>query len=335
MQTFAQWISLPENRSALAAVERLADSFRTQRSSRTLSPLFLHGPSGCGKSHLVAALLARVGERTPDATMSLLTARDFEMMVRPEQAEGPSTAREDLDAARQADLVAVEDVQHLSSRMSEAFAQFVDRRRVREQPLVLTANVGPALLAHLPGRLTSRFAAGLVAGLESLSPASRLLVLAELAQRRQLEIERPVLEWLANHLAGSVRQLDGAITRVETLMRMHDIALTRENIAEHFRPEADTHRPTVERIAQRVGRYFQVDPRQMQSRGRSRQALLPRQVGMYLARQLTELSLQQIGAFFGGRDHTTVLHACRKVEQALTQDVTLSGAVRQLHADLA
>jgi chromosomal replication initiator protein len=73
----------------------------------------------------------------------------------------------------------------------------------------------------------------------------------------------------------------------------------------------------------------------MQSRGRSRQVLLPRQVGMYLARQLTELSLQQIGAFFGGRDHSTVLHACRKVEQALTQDVNLSGAVRQLHADLA
>jgi chromosomal replication initiator protein len=264
-----------------------------------------------------------------------LTARDFEMMVRPEETNGPITARVDLDAARQADLVVVEDVQHLSSRMSEAFAVFLDRRLAREQPLVLTANAGPALLAHLPGRLTSRFTSGLVAGLEALSPASRLLVLTELARRRQLQIEQPLLHWLAEHLDGSVRRLDGAITRLETLTTMHDMVLTVDNIAEHFHPEAETHRPTVERIAQRVGRYFQVDTRQMQSAGRSRQVLLPRQIGMYLARQLTELSYQQIGAFFGGRDHSTVLHACRKVEQALTQDLNLSGAVRQLHADLA
>jgi chromosomal replication initiator protein len=91
----------------------------------------------------------------------------------------------------------------------------------------------------------------------------------------------------------------------------------------------------VERIAQRVGRYFQVEPRQLQARSRARHTLLPRQIGMYLARQLTELSLHQIGAYFGGRDHSTVLHACRKVEKALAHDVRLSGAVRQLHADLA
>jgi chromosomal replication initiator protein len=94
-------------------------------------------------------------------------------------------------------------------------------------------------------------------------------------------------------------------------------------------------RVTVERIAQRVGGYFRVVPRQLQSRRRYRNILVPRQVGMYLARQLTGLSLGQIGAYFGGRDHATVLHACRKVEQAITEDAALSGAVRQLHADLA
>ena len=335
MQTLSQWILLPENRSAYAAAERVADNLQGRRPSRGLNPLFLHGPSGSGKSHLVSALLARVVEQTPDATAALLTARDFEIMVRPEETDGPHTARADLDAARQADLVVVEDLHHLSSRMAEAFALFVDRRRTRAQPLVLTANAGPALLAHLPGRLTSRFSSGLVVGLEALAPASRLAVLTELARRRQLAAEQPVLRWLAEHLDGSVRQLDGALTRVETLTTMHGLALTVENVAAQFRPEADTHRPTVERIAQRVGRYFQVDPRQMQSRGRSRQTLLPRQIGMYLARRLTTLSLQQIGTFFGGRDHSTVLHACRKVEQALAQDVNLSGAVRQLHADLA
>src|SRR4051794_12942195 len=110
MQTLAQWIALPENRSAFAAVQRVADGLRQQRPARALNPLFLHGPSGCGKSHLVSALLARVTQETTDATASLLTARDFEMMVRPEETSGPSTARQDLDAARQADVVVVEDV---------------------------------------------------------------------------------------------------------------------------------------------------------------------------------------------------------------------------------
>src|SRR5262249_23326357 len=108
-----------------------------------------------------------------------------------------------------------------------------------------------------------------------------------------------------------------------------------ETVAAHFRDEADARRPTVERIVQRVGRYFQVEPQQMQSRCRSRQALLPRQGGMYLARRLTKPSPERSGASFGGRAHSTVLHACRKVEQALARDVSLSGAVRQLHADLA
>jgi chromosomal replication initiator protein len=90
----------------------------------------------------------------------------------------------------------------------------------------------------------------------------------------------------------------------------------------------------VERIARRVGDYFRVAPNQLQTRRRSRDALLPRQVSMYLARRLTDLSLQQVGAYFGGRDHSTVLHACRKVEQALGRDVALSGAIRQLLAEL-
>ena len=107
-----------------------------------------------------------------------------------------------------------------------------------------------------------------------------------------------------------------------------------EAVAESFRADADARRATVESIAQRVGRYFRVEPRRLQGRDRSRQALLPRQVGMYLARRLTDLSLEQIGAYFGGRDHSTVLHACRKVEQALADDLALSGAVRQLQADL-
>jgi len=261
--------------------------------------------------------------------VSVLAAGDFEGLLRSDEGNP------ELSAARQADLLAVEDLQHLAPGAAEAFAHLVDHRLGRQRQVVLTALEGPAQLARLPARLTSRLGSGLVVGLQPLSPASRRAFLRDRAEGRELAVDPAVLDWLAGHLDGSVRRLEGAVSRLEALARLQRRPLTQDVVHEYFRAEADARRPTVERIAQRVGHYFRVEPEQLQSRRRSRGTLLPRQVGMYLARQLTGLSLQQIGAYFGGRDHSTVLHACRKVEQALGQDVLLSGAVRELHADLA
>lgn len=156
-----------------------------------------------------------------------------------------------------------------------------------------------------------------------------------MAQQRQLAVSPEILAWLAEHLTGGGRQLEGAILQLETISKLRRQALDLKNVAAHFRPQVEAIRPTVERIAGHVGDYFQLEPKQLQSRRRYRSILLPRQVGMYLARQLTRLSLDQIGTYFGGRDHTTVLHACRKVTLILKEDAVLSGAVRQIHAALA
>lgn len=326
MQTFANWIALTENQAARLAVARVADCVCQRGPRRAINPLFLHGPAGVGKSHLVAALLAEVTHRAPDLQVARLAAAELEALLRSDADQ------EDLKAARQADLLIIEDVQHLPARLEEAVVHLLDRGLARQQQLVFTALTGPAQLSHLPARLTSRLGGGLVVGLETLSPDSRKTFLRECIRRRELNIDAEAIDWLAEHVSGSVRQLEGVMARLDHLRGQ---TLSVKTIAEHFAVEAEAARPSVERIVQRVGRYFRVEPRQLQSRGRSRGVLLPRQIGMYLARQLTELSLEQIGAYFGGRDHSTVLHACRKVEQALAQDMNLSGAVRQLHADLA
>jgi chromosomal replication initiator protein len=328
MQTFAQWISLPENRAAHLAVEGVADCVCGRGPRRAVNPLFIHGAAGIGKSHLVSALLADVTQRSPDLQVALLAAGDIEAMLVPDGSD------EEWKAARQADLLVVEDIQHLPARVEETFVHLLDRGLGRGQQIVCSASAGPGQLSHLPVRLTSRLGSGLVVGMQLLSPNSRRVYLQDRLERRGLKVEADALAWLAEHLSGSVRQLEGALARLVSLARLHPQPLRLDAVAELFEVEASANRPTVERIAQRVGRYFHVEPRQLQGRGRTRQALLPRQIGMYLARQLTELSLQQIGAYFGGRDHSTVLHACRKVEQALVHDVRLSGAVRQLHADL-
>jgi chromosomal replication initiator protein len=324
--TFARFVPAPENRSALAAVQRVAACVGTRRPQRAINPLFLHGPAGTGKTHLVWALGADVLRQAPDLTVLVLSARDVGTAIS-EEADA-------LQTARQADLLIVEDVQHLPARAEEALAQVFDCRQAHEQQMVFTATVGPWQLPQLSARLVSRLTCGLLVALEPLQAPSRLALLEDKAQRRQLAVSREILAWLAERVSGGGRQLDGALLQLETLARLHS-CLDRAIVADHFRAQADAGRPTIDRIAQHVGGYFHVPPRQLQSRGRARQILLPRQVSMYLARQLTPLSLEQIGAYFGGRDHSTVLHACHKVEQALVHDDALCGSVRQLHAELA
>jgi chromosomal replication initiator protein len=228
----------------------------------------------------------------------------------------------------------VEDLQHLPADAEEALVQVFDYRLGRQAQMVFTSTAGPRQLGKLSPRLVSRLGSGLLAGLEPYQAASRLVLLQDKAQHRQLAVSGDILTWLADHLNGGGRQLDGALLQLETLARLHP-CLDLATAVDYFRDQAYASRPTIDRITQQVGGYFRVQPGQLRSQRRTRQLSLPRQVGMYLTRQLTGLSLEQIGTYFGGRDHSTVLHACQKVEQVLACDATFSGAVRQLHAELA
>jgi chromosomal replication initiator protein len=295
----------------------------------------LHGPSGTGKTDLVAALVTEVTKRRLDRIVRIVSADEFSAAMRPgADTASEGDAEEFLASLLRCDLLVVEDVRHLAPAAGERLVGLIDQRAARQLQMVFTASVGPARLTKFPARLTSRLASGLLVGLSPFSSESRLAYLHDQAQRRHLALDREVLAWMAKHVPGSGRQLNGALSRLETVIRLNNRLPDVAAVASLFRAELDNARPTVERIAARVGSYFQVEADQLQSRRRCRNALLPRQIGMYLARRLTPMSLDQIGRYFGGRDHSTVVHACRKVERALTRDASLSGAVRQLHADL-
>ncbi|HEV3445476.1 MAG TPA: DnaA/Hda family protein [Gemmataceae bacterium] len=358
MSSCTHFVPAPENQSALAAVRSVAACLCSQRVQRIFNPLYLHGLPGTGKTHLISELVEDVTQRMPRIVISIQSASDVGLAKESEDdqelkgdSQSPkkrtaadfkpkSSAPSPEPASAIPDLLIVEDLQHLGARRAnqaavlELFVQTVDERLARQQQIVFTASTGPARIAHFPARLVSRLAGGLVVGLEPLGAASRLALLHEKAQQRQLAVGRDVLAWLAANLPGGTRQLLGALLQLEAFSRGRARPLDVAAVAEHFRPLVEATELTVERIAERVGSCFQVPPRDLQSQRRSRGIVMPRQVGMYLARQLTPLSLSRIGAYFGGRDHSTVLHACAKVEHALTADQQLSGVVRQLQAEL-
>lgn len=306
---------------------------------RAINPLYLHGPAGTGKTHLIEALVAEVTRQSPQLVVSLLQAGDLHEMGK--SGETSSEAADGLLTAKESNLFVVEDLQHLNERQrdrsdhgaSRVLSRLFDYLHARQRQLVFTATVGPRRLLHLPGRLVSRLSGGLVVNLRPMQRAGRLALLQDKAQRRQLAVHLEVLTWLAEHLSGG-RQLEGALMQLEILVRLHGRPLDVPTVARHFQQLVQPNQLTVERIAQQVGSYFRVETRHLQSRRRYRNVLVPRQIGMYLARQLTDLSLEEIGSHFGGRDHSTVLHACRKITEALVHDVTISGAVQQLQADL-
>lgn len=329
----SRFLNLPENRSAVKAVVDVRRHLLAERGSRVAVPVYIHGPTGVGKSHLIASLVREVC-RDGGAVVASLTASEFDLAISQE-----NRAADILDQAKLSDLWILEDIHHLPAGAFETLVQILDRRASRRLCTIVTSVVGPRNLKTraqpFPMRLVSRLSAGLVVAIEPLQAASRLVLLEEWAQRRQFAIDPAILRWLADSLPGSGRILEGAMHQLEALATHQRKAPDLAQVEKHFRTQAEAHEPTVDRIVELVSGYFRLEPGALRSRRRVRNIVLPRQVSMYLARKLTALSLEEIGRLFGGRDHTTVLHACRKVEEALPDDAMLSGAVRQLHSQLA
>jgi chromosomal replication initiator protein len=323
--SFSRLLDLPENHSALGAVRSLVDSLALDRKPFA-NLVYLHGPHGTGKTSLVKALEAEALRQNGRAIVWNVPAADIGSFLSCPDPEAQKSIHD-------IDLLVIEDIQHLPSRLEDTFANLIDDLSALQTTLVCTASVGPRSLPFV-GRLTSRLASGLVVALESWKADSRLTFLQSKCQERQLAVRHEVLAFLAHQIRGNGRDLQGALNRLQALSGTAKEPLNVADVAGHFQEELQASKPTVNRIVARVSDYFHVPTADLMSARRTRAVLLPRQVSMYLSRQMTTLSLHEIGACFGGRDHTTVLHACRKVAEALARDNLLAGTVRQLQAAL-
>jgi chromosomal replication initiator protein len=320
-----QWgelLVLPENRSAVRAAARIARTLE-RPAGRTSSgnPLVFHGPPGVGKTAILQELVRRVIATAEARTARVLSATEFP------RASSEETGDELADL-RTCDLVAVEDLHHLKAPDLDAVCALLDHRSARGKPTVVTAPNGPANLTELPRRLTSRLGSGLVVRIDPPGTASRVKLARWYADKRKVKLDPDALTWLAETATG-VRPLFGMVEELRGVGKSSAKPLTFAQVRDLLQTPTSDHSP-LERIVAKVCETYRVKPRDLTGASRLRAVLVPRQVAMYLAREVARLPLVQIGRHFGGRDHTTVLNAVRKVSEALATDAKLATTVREL-----
>lgn len=322
--TFEQFVTGPSNRLAHAAALAVAESPGT-----TYNPLFLHGPVGLGKTHLAQAICHAIRAQHPGHNSYYISCETFINHFIDAVEQG--SLHQFRYRYRHVDVLVIDDIQFLAKRersQEEFFHTFNNLYQFRRQ-VILTADCPPVEIPSLEERLVSRFNSGLVALLDRPCLETRMAIIRKKAKLRCFDIPGPVVQLIAGRIDTNVRELEGALTKIDALSQATEqpvsLELAREALGEE--PNREVGIPTIlEAVAERMS----VKVTDLQSKKRAQAITHPRHVCMYLARELTSQSLEQIGGYFGGRDHTTVLHGSRAIARQLESNPQLRASLDEL-----
>ena len=320
------------NEVAATAARTLAEAERV-----AFNPLFLHGGTGRGKTHLLHAIGQAYLDKHPGARVVSMSAEKFMVeFVRALKANDTIGFKGRL---RSADLLLIDDVQFIAGKDStqEEFFHTMNEIITAGRRLVITSDRAPQDLDGIAPRILSRLSWGLVADINAADYELRLNIIdAKLSQLHGVEMSRPVVEFLARRLTSSIRELEGALNRIAAYAMMTgkaiDVAFVEEVLANVLR--ANQRRISIDEIQTQVAEHYRIRKAEMTSARRAREVARPRQVAMYLSKQLTPKSLPDIGRRFGGRDHTTVIHAVKQIERLRAADSELDADIRLLTRQL-
>lgn len=334
-QTFHSFITGGSNRLAHAAAQRISESQPGLPVS--FNPLFIHSAAGLGKTHLLNAIAWRVRERHPERKVLFITAERFMYHF-----IGALRSRDTIgfkDFFQSIDVLLIDDFQFLQGKsMTQEFYHTFNSLVDAKRQIVIAADAPPAQLDAIDQRMRSRLMGGLVVDIELPELDLRREILArrlvEVAGRDpQIRVDPDVVEFIANKVQGGGRELEGALNRVIAHQQFSHAPLSVDLAAMVLRDMSanpDQCRVRIDDILKVIGRHYNVARADLLSPRRARSVVVPRQIGMYLAKKLTPRSLPEIGRRFGGRDHSTVLHAVRKIEELMKSDDRLAREVALL-----
>jgi chromosomal replication initiator protein len=327
--TFEQFVTGPCNRLPHAASLAVGE-----QPGKAYNPLFIHGGVGLGKTHLLQAICQKVLERQPDARIVYLSCDSFiNQFIASVENNDMGDFR---NRYRHADVLVIDDIHFLTGRdrTQEEFFHTFNTLYQGHKQIILSADCPPSEIPELEERLVSRFNWGLVARVDKPCYETRVAILQKKARMRGLVLADDVVCYIAAKVENNTRELEGAITKVQGLSLLNDgkidLELAKGALGDTATPEQK--RITVQQILDAVTKYYGVRIADLQGKRRHKSIAFPRQVCMYLARRHTRYSLEEIGGYFGGRDHTTVLHAVRTVTEDVKDDVEIAKQVAQIEA---
>lgn len=325
--TFEDFVVGPSNRLAHASCVAVSQSL-----GETYNPLFLYGNAGLGKTHLLHAVCHSVRQRYDGAVIQLLSCEDFvNRFIRAIEQGNIAGFHSQF---RTVDTLVIDDVQFLREReqSQEEFFHTFNALYNNGRQIILSADCPPNEMSSLEERLVSRFNWGLVARIDPPSYETRVAIVQKKARLRGLEINDEIAEYIARQAQANIRELEGALTTIYALATtLHEpVTVELAQTALEGQIKLATRHISISDIIEVVTQHFDVRLTDLQSKRRSQSITLPRQICMYLARGLTRHSLEEIGGHLGGRDHTTVMHACSKIAEAEASDPQMRALLSEL-----
>ena len=320
------------NQFAMAAAQAVAE-----RPSKAYNPLFLYGGVGMGKTHLMHAIGHDVKRRQPHASICYVSGEKFtNEMINSVRYDKMTTFR---DKFRNVDVLLIDDIQFLAGkeRTQEEFFHTFNALHESMKQIVIASDRPPKELADFEDRLRSRFEWGLIADIQPPDLETKVAILQKKAESEQTQLPTDVALFIASNVRTNVRELEGALVRLIAWCSMHGVEITLSVTQQCLKQFIDTQvrKITIETIQRTVAEQFGMRVAELKQKNNSRQIVVPRQIAMYLAKQLTEASLPEIGRQFGGKHHTTVMHSISKIDEQRRADKDLNRTVNKLMETLS